>query len=290
MQSLVRKGEVKDLVADYGHVIVDECHHVSAFAFEQVLRKAKARYVLGLTATPIRKDGHHPIITMQCGPIRFRVDAKADAALRPFEHVVVPRPTGFQVEGDPMEAGIQALYARLVQDEERTEQVFRDLVEAVEAGRSPLLLTERVEHLEAFEARLAALPYRTVVFRGGMGKRQRAARMEELAAIPVTEKRVILATGRYIGEGFDDARLDTLFLALPISWRGTLQQYAGRLHRRHAGKEVVQIYDYVDREVPVLLRMYQRRLKGYQAMGYVLATSAGVEHEVKAGSGRTGPG
>lgn len=276
LQSLVRKGEVKDLVADYGQVIVDECHHVSAFAFEQVLRKVKARYVLGLTATPIRKDGHHPIITMQCGPIRFRVDAKAEAALRPFEHVVIPRPTGFRVEGDAMEAGIQALYARLVKDAPRNEQIFRDLIDAVEAGRSPLLLTERVEHLEAFESRLAPLPFRTVVFRGGLGKRQRRALMDELASIPKTEKRVILATGRYIGEGFDDARLDTLFLALPISWRGTLQQYAGRLHRRHAGKEEVQIHDYVDREVPVLERMYQRRLRGYRAMGYAVLDSGVV--------------
>jgi superfamily II DNA or RNA helicase len=278
LQSLVRKGEVKDLVADYGHVIVDECHHVSAFAFEQVLRKAKARYVLGLTATPIRKDGHHPIITMQCGPVRFRVDAKADAAMRPFEHVVLPRPTAFRAEGDAMASGIQALYGWLVQDEARNEQIFRDLTGAVEAGRSPLLLTERVEHLEAFESRLAPLPYRTVVFRGGMGRRHRRALMEELEAIPANEKRIILATGRYIGEGFDDARLDTLFLALPISWRGTLQQYAGRLHRRHAGKEVVQIYDYADMEVPVLLRMYQRRLKGYQAMGYaVLGSTTAVQ-------------
>lgn len=276
LQSLVRKGEVKDVVADYGHVVVDECHHVSAFAFEQVLRKVKARYVLGLTATPIRKDGHHPIITMQCGPIRHRVDAKAEASRRPFEHVVVPRPTLFRVEGDALEAGIQALYARLVQDEGRNEQIFRDLVQAVETGRSPLLLTERVEHLEVFRKLLEPLPYRTVIFRGGMGKRQRRALMEELAAIPAVEKRVILATGRYIGEGFDDARLDTLFLALPISWRGTLQQYAGRLHRGHADKTVVQIYDYLDAEVPVLLRMYHRRLKGYRAMGYTVAAAGGT--------------
>jgi superfamily II DNA or RNA helicase len=268
LQSVVRKGQVKDLVADYGHVIIDECHHVSAFAFEQVLRKAKARYVLGLTATPIRKDGHHPIITMQCGPIRYRVDARTAAALRPFEHVVLPRPTDFRVEGDPMEAGIQALYGRLVQDEARNDQILQDLVEALEAGRSPLLLTERVEHLELLAARLEPLPYRTVVFRGRMGRRQRKARMEELSSIPPTEKRVILATGRYIGEGFDDARLDTLFLALPISWRGTLQQYAGRLHRQHADKTVVQIYDYVDAEVSMLMGMYKRRLAGYRAMGY----------------------
>jgi len=273
LQSLVRKGEVKDLVADYGQVIVDECHHVSAFAFEQVLRKVKARYVLGLTATPIRKDGHHPIITMQCGPIRYRVDARVDAALWPFEHVVLTRPTAFRVEGDAMESGIQALYGRLAGDEERNARILRDLSASVEEGRSPLLLTERVDHLEAFERRLAAFPYRTIVFRGGQGRRQRRSIREELDSIDASEKRVILATGRSIGEGFDDARLDTLFLALPISWRGTLQQYAGRLHRRHADKKVVQIYDYVDTEVPVLMRMYQRRLRGYKAMGYTVPSA-----------------
>jgi superfamily II DNA or RNA helicase len=267
-QSLIRKGEVKDLVAEYGHVAVDECHHVSAFAFEQVLRKVKARYVLGLTATPIRKDGHHPIITMQCGPIRYRVDAKADAALRPFEHVVLPRPTDFYAQPEILEAGIQSLYGVLARDEARNEVILQDLVAAIEAGRSPLLLTERVEHLEEFERRLREHPCQVVVFRGGIGKKQRRALAETLAGIPETERRVILATGRCIGEGFDDARLDTLFLALPISWRGTLQQYAGRLHRLHAGKKVVRIHDYVDAEVPVLARMYQRRLRGYRAMGY----------------------
>lgn len=210
LQSLVRKGEVKDLVADYGHVIVDECHHVIAFAFEQVLRKVKARCVLGLTATPIRKDGHHPIITMQCGPIRFRVDAKADAVLSPFEHVVIPRLTGFRVEGDAMESGIQALYARLVQDEARNEQLFRELVEA---GRSPLFLTERVEHLEDFEARLAPLPYRTVVFRGGMGKRQRRTLMEEFASIPATEKR-----GCSWPRGGTSAKGSTMLVWTPCFW------------------------------------------------------------------------
>jgi len=212
---------------------------------------------------------------MQCGPIRYRVDARADAALRSFEHVVLPRPTAFRVEGDAMESGIQALYGRLAGDEERNARILRDVVAAVEAGRSPLLLTERVEHLETFERRLAPLPYRTIVFRGGQGRRQRRSIREELDSIGASEKRIILATGRSVGEGFDDARLDTLFLALPISWRGTLQQYAGRLHRRHADKKVVQIYDYVDTEVPVLMRMYQRRLRGYKAMGYTVPSAPG---------------
>ncbi len=231
IQSLNRKGAVNDMVAGYGQVIVDECHHISAFSFEQVLKEVKAKYVVGLTATPQRKDGHHPITVMQCGRVRYRVDARKQAALRPFGHVVVPRYTSFRNPTiDNVE--IQDIYAALVEDKLRKEMIFDDVLKALTAGRSPLILTERADHAD--------------------------------------EERVIITTGRYIGEGFDDARLDTLFLAMPISWRGTLQQYAGRLHRFNEGKRIVQIYDYVDKEMPVLNRMYEKRIHGYRAMGYTL--------------------
>jgi superfamily II DNA or RNA helicase len=266
------------MVSEYGQIIVDECHHLSAYTFEQVLRKAKARFVLGLTATPYRKDGHHPIIIMQCGPIRFRSTARTRGTDGPVEHVVVARSTGYQLKGDG-EPGIQDLYASLVTDERRNDLIFNDLLLSLEAGRSPILLTERTEHLEYFAARVKNFAKNVIVLRGGMGRRQRAEVAERLAAIPDGEERLLLATGRYIGEGFDDSRLDTLLLALPISWRGTLQQYAGRLHRAHAGKRVVRIYDYVDDEVPVLGRMYRKRLRGYRAMGYAITDGAvpGVE-------------
>ncbi len=267
-QSLHRKGRVKDLVADYGHVVVDECHHVPAFGFEQVLRQVKARYVLGLTATPIRKDGHHPIITMQCGPIRFNVGPKKAAVDRPFSHEVIPRWTSFVADPKAADAGIHALYSALARDPMRNELILSDVRKALGDGRSPLVLTERLGHLDELVARLEGAGVRLLVFRGGLGRRQRRQLAEEMRSIPDSEPRVIVATGRSIGEGFDDARLDTLFLALPIAWRGTLQQYAGRLHRAHAGKRVVRIYDYVDAGVPVLLRMYQKRVRGYRAMGY----------------------
>ncbi len=268
IQSLSRKGEVKDLVGEYGQVIVDECHHVSAFSFEQVLKRVKARYVLGLTATPIRKDGQHPIIMMQCGPIRFRVSAKKQAAERPFGHIVIPRTTSFRIPSGIEEPGIQDVYAALVADEQRNSMIFDDLLNSLEAGRSPLLLTERTEHLEHFAGRLKGFAKNVITLRGGMGKKQRRELAERIAAVPEGEERVLIGTGRYIGEGFDDARLDTLFLALPISWKGTLQQYSGRLHRLHGNKKVVKIYDYVDEHVPTLMRMYGRRLKGYKAIGY----------------------
>lgn len=273
IQSLGRKGEVKDMVADYGQVIVDECHHVPAFSFEQVLKQVKARYVVGLTATPVRKDGHHPIIMMQCGPIRFRVDAKEQAAARPFEHFVIPRATEFRLPPDApagSASSIQDIYAALAADGPRNDLIVSDLLHAVKSGRSPLLLTERARHLDELAERLQGLVQNVIVLRGGMGAKQRRAAAERLAAIPERQERVLLATGRYIGEGFDDARLDTLFLAMPISWRGTLQQYAGRLHRLHDRKRVVQIYDYADIQVPMLLRMYEKRLKGYGAIGYAI--------------------
>ncbi|MFC4770147.1 TOTE conflict system archaeo-eukaryotic primase domain-containing protein [Effusibacillus consociatus] len=191
LQTIHAKGEIKDFIADYGHIVVDECHHISAFSFEQVFKQAKAKYILGLTATLTRKDGHHPI-----------------------------------------------------------------------------LLTDRTSHLEYFKRRLQGFAKNVIVLRGGMGKKQLKAVQEQIRSIPGDQERVLLATGRFVGEGFDDARLDTLFLVTPISWKGTLQQYAGRLHRLYEGKHEVQIYDYVDTQVPMFMRMYKKRLKGYHSMGY----------------------
>lgn len=273
IQSLQRKGEVRDLVAEYGQVIVDECHHLSAFTFEQVLKQAKARFVVGLTATPIRKDGHHPIIFMQCGPIRFNLSARKAAESSVFEHRVVPRYTEFNQTSQDDEATIQDLYAALVTDGPRNDLIVGDLIETLQSGRSPLLLTGRTHHLEQFATRLSTFAPNVFILRGGMGRKQRHAALESIAAVPEGEPRVILATGSYIGEGFDDARLDTLFLAMPVSWKGTLQQYVGRLHRIHHNKKEVRVYDYVDAHVPMLARMFKKRLAGYEAIGYTVTWS-----------------
>ena len=267
LASLVRNGEVDDIVADYGHVIVDECHHIPAFSFERVLGEVRARYVLGLSATPIRKDGHHPIVFMQCGPIRHKVDARAQAAKRAFRHVVVERRTAFCPPPDVEARGIQGLYAARAADADRTSTVVADVLAALGRGRSPLVLTERTDHLMIIAEALGHEAPSVVVLRGGMGVKQRRAATERLASTPDHEPRVVVATGRYIGEGFDDPRLDTLFLAMPVAWRGTIQQYAGRLHRVHANKRVVQILDYVDVQVPVLARMFDKRLQGTHRLG-----------------------
>lgn len=286
IQSLNKKGVVADLVADYGHVIVDECHHLSAFSFEQVLKQVRAKHVVGLTATPVRRDGHHPIITMQCGPIRFRTDTKAQAAARPFAHRVVIRGTGFAMSATEGEQGIQAVYSALAADSARNELIVADVLAAIAAGRSPLVLTERTEHRDALAAALGGSAATVFTMSGGMGAKKRRAIAEAMAALPPEAPRVIVATGRCVGEGFDDARLDTLFLAMPIAWRGTLQQYAGRLHREHAGKADVIIYDYVDDGVPVLARMHLKRLAGYRAMGYEVAPD---EHIVPVDHGASDP-
>lgn len=277
LQSLVKKGVVDDRVADYGHVIVDECHHLSAHSFEQVVRQAKARYVLGLSATVARKDGHHPIIFMQCGPVRHRVNAKLQAAARPFEHYVIVQPTAFQPTRPPdgdKRLEFQTLYQELVGDSTRTARICDDVVEAVATGRSPLVLTERNDHLDALELGLSGRVPHVMVLRAGLGKTQRRALAERLSSIPSDAPRVIIATGKYIGEGFDDARLDSLFLTLPVSWRGTVAQYAGRLHRLFDGKREVRVYDYADLNVPMLARMFDRRCRGYEAIGYTIVLPA----------------
>jgi superfamily II DNA or RNA helicase len=268
MQSLVRKEGVDDVVGKYGHVIVDECHHVPAFSFERVLSEVRARYLVGLTATPQRRDGRQAITEMQLGPIRYRVDAKSQAARRPFEHSLIVRATGFRVPADPISGGIQDIYRLLAEDSERNQRIVDDIIAVLQEGRSPILLTERKDHLDHLAERLVPLVRHLIVLKGGTSGKERRQSLEQLASIPDSAERLVLATGRYVGEGFDDARLDTLFLAMPVSWKGTLVQYAGRLHRHHPRKIEVRIYDYVDREVPMLLRMFEKRLTTYRAIGY----------------------
>jgi very-short-patch-repair endonuclease len=254
-------------------VIVDECHHLSAQSFELVARRAKARFVTGLSATVNRKDGHHPIIFMQCGPVRYTVDAKSEAVARPFRHSVFVRPTSFRpiAEADPdMRLQFQGLYRELIADDDRNRIICDDVVQCLKEGRSPLVLTERKEHVIALEALLKPHLSHIVVLHGGTSARESRETQEQLAAIPEGEPRVLLATGRYIGEGFDDSRLDTLFLTLPVSWRGTIAQYVGRLHRLHDGKTEVRVYDYADLNVPMLSRMFDRRCQGYEAVGYTV--------------------
>lgn len=275
IQSLVRGDEVDNIVADYGHLVVDECHHLSAPSFEKVARRAKVKYVLGLSATVTRQDGHHPIVFMQCGPVRFRASARSQARQRPFAHRALLRSTAFRLP-EAMGGGrppIQQIYAALAEDEARNDLIFNDVLKVLEAGRSPLVLTARRDHAERLAERLHRFAHNVLFLRGGMGAKQRRSVMQRLEEIPDTEERVLVATARYIGEGFDDARLDTLHLAMPVSWRGTLAQYVGRLHRLHPAKREVLVYDYVDEGVPALGRMSEKRIRGYRNLGYSVERS-----------------
>ena len=264
MQSLSRKGEVSDLVANYGHVIVDECHHISAYSFESILKRVQAKYIVGLTATPIRRDGQHPIIFMQCGPIRHRAAAPEGI---PEDLAVVPRLVASSATMSP-EASIQDVFVQLTADAARTELIANEINENYLLGRKILVLTERTDHLDLIRQALPNTVGTVFVLHGRMPKKERDAILAELNNLPIEAPRVLIATGKLLGEGFDHAALDTLILAMPISWRGTLQQYAGRLHRNHGGKSDVRIFDFVDTCHPALGRMWRKRQQGYRAMGY----------------------
>lgn len=265
IQSLNSRGELKSFITQYGQIIVDECHHISAYSFEKVLKRIRAKYVYGLTATPIRKDGLHPIIFMQCGPVRYKTDAKAQAKIRPFKHTLIPTYTNFRSNS----TNLQEIYQSISKDEQRNQLLFDDVLNELDKGSSPLVLTERIEHLEFLRDKFKGFAKNIIVLTGKMNKKEQKMELERLAKIPDNEERLIIATGKYIGEGFDDPRLDTLFLAMPISWKGTLQQYVGRLHRIHSNKQEVKVFDYVDVHVPILKTMFEKRQSGYKSLGYV---------------------
>ena len=272
MQSVSRQGEVNPLVENYGQVIVDECHHVGAVSFDAILKRTKAKYVLGLTATPIRRDGQQPIIFMQCGPIRYTAASPAGA---PHDLEVLSRSRFTRIDL-PTDAGIQDVFRHLANDQARTESIASEVRDAVGQGRKVLVLTERTEHLDAIKTELDGLLPVPFVLHGRMSKKQRSALVADLNALPPDAPRVLLSTGKLVGEGFDHPPLDTLVLAMPVSWKGTLQQYAGRLHREHACKADVRIIDFVDTGHPALLRMWDKRQAGYKAMGYRLGRDMAV--------------
>ena len=267
LQSLCRRGEVDIRIKNYGHIIVDECHHISAVSFERVMMEANARYIIGLTATPYRRDGHQPIIIMQCGPVRYKIRLQTDDEA-PFSQKLIIRFTNFSCTWSD-EDTIHNIWPLLITDEERNQMICNDVMENLQEKRSPIILTERKEHLEILRQKLQDSVQHLVVLQGGMKAGIRKEMIAKLTNVPDDEARLILATGPYIGEGFDDPRLDTLFLAMPFSFKGKIVQYAGRLHRNYKGKTEIRIYDYVDSNMPVLQRMHKRRLKAYKALGYI---------------------
>ncbi|WP_205632026.1 DEAD/DEAH box helicase [Ectothiorhodospira sp. BSL-9] len=268
MQSLTRREDLGEFLDQYTQIIIDECHHLSAFSFESILKQAKAKYVVGLTATPVRRDGHHPIIFMQCGPIRHTASRPETV---PTKLEVWPKmlPAPELAPDSP----IQDVFRALATDDSRNRCIAEDVLAAYREGRKVLVLTERTDHLPLLQGALGNEIEHVFVLHGRLSRKQRMAVFAELESLDESTPRVLLATGRLIGEGFDHPPLDTLVLAMPISWKGTLQQYAGRLHREHVEKRDVRIHDYAEIDQPQLARMWARRQRGYRAMGYELKTT-----------------
>lgn len=280
IQSCLEENEIKPFVRDYGMVIVDECHHVSSVSFEQVLKQVRAHFVYGLTATPIRKDGHQPIIFMQCGKIRYTADAKSQMNRQNVVRTLIPRFTSFRNVSSETKTYTQIVEA-LATDEMRNKLIVDDVRKAINDGRTPIILTNLTSHVRVLAEMLSPYANHVVSLIGADSAKEKRQAMEKLEEIPATESLIIIATGKYIGEGFDYPRLDTLFLALPISWKGNIAQYAGRLHRDYDNKNEVRIYDYIDIRVPLCDSMYRKRLKGYASVGYGVPKSSEGNEELK---------
>ena len=285
MQSMFEADKsIKHMINQYGLVLVDECHHISATNFSRILSATDAKYAYGLTATPIRKDGHHPIIFMHLGPIRYKVDAKQEAKKRDFEHFIVPRFTSTRMPlyKNQEEWHITEVYQHICESSYRNELIVSDVVHAIDSGRNPLILTERTSHIEKLVNLMSDKDFEVIVLSGDLKTSERKESLRKIRALEDKDRFVIIATGKLIGEGFDEARLDTLFMAMPIAWKGTIAQYAGRLHRNFEGKDEVLIYDYVDVHIPVLERMYHKRLTAYRSVGYSVRSN-GTEHNIENG-------
>lgn len=270
LQSCMNDNEVKPFVRNYGMVIVDECHHAPAVNFERVLREVNASYVYGLTATPIRKDGHQPIIFMQCGDIRYMADAKSQQAQQSFRRLLIPRFTSHRnLKADG--GNYAQVIDELIESESRNKLILDDIASNLAEGRTPIILTARTAHVDLLAEECRQICPNVFRLVGNDSAKTKREVMEQLSLVPADEPLVVVATGKYVGEGFDLPRLDTLMLALPVSWKGLIVQYTGRLHRNYPGKSETRIYDYIDLRVPICDSMYRKRLHGYKAVGYSIA-------------------
>lgn len=272
LQSCMNDNEVKPFIRDYGMVIVDECHHAPAVNFERVLREVNARYVYGLTATPIRKDGHQPIIFMQCGEIRYTADSKSQRSQQSFRRLLIPRFTSHRkLNAD--DGNYAQVIDELIENESRNKLILDDVAANLAEGRTPIILTARTAHVDLLAEECRKICPNVIRLVGNDSAKAKREVMEQLSLIPADKPLVVVATGKYVGEGFDLPRLDTLMLALPVSWKGLIAQYTGRLHRNYPGKAETRIYDYIDLRVPVCDSMYRKRLHGYKAVGYSIAVA-----------------
>ena len=268
--SLCKNGKYHKMMNEYGLVLIDECHHSASETIANVLKEVKAKYVYGVTATPKRGDGLEKINYMLIGPIRYSYTAKEKAKEQGIQHLVYPRftrtvpPRGVITDKmHPNEA-----YEIIHNNDVRDEQIIEDVKNCVAAGRTPVVLSRYKDHSEKFYERLKGYADHVFLMTGNNSKKEHRKILEQMHQVDKNESLILIATGSLVGEGFDFPRLDTLFMATPVSFRGVVEQYAGRLNRDYAGKENVIIYDYVDNHIPMFNNMYMKRLKAYKQIGY----------------------
>ena len=274
--SLYKKGEFHPKLQEYGMVIVDECHHAASATVVGILREVKAKYIYGVTATPMRGDGLEKITYRMIGPVRYSYGARDMAKEQGIRHFVYPR---FTRTVSPHRLGEQMhvndAYKLIRDNAMRNEQIAADVKLCIEKGRSPVVLSKYKEHAKLLYERLRQHADRAFLLLGDNPKKEQKKLMEELRQVSREQSVLLVATGQLIGEGFDYPRLDTLIMAMPVAWKGVVEQYAGRLNREYEGKETVIVYDYVDRHIPVFDHMYAKRLRAYKQIGYEIC--AGIE-------------
>lgn len=278
--SICKNGEYHRRLKEYGLILVDECHHAASDTIVDILQEANAKYVYGVTATPFRGDGLEKINYMLLGPIRYRYTSKDRAKEQGIEHLVYPRftravaPRFSQDNMHPNEA-----YEIIRKNEDRDELIIRDVKQCVDGGRTPVVLSKYVEHLQRLYQRLINYADKVFLLSGRNSKREHKEILKQMNQVTPEESMILVATGKLIGEGFDYPRLDTLIMATPVAWKGVVEQYAGRLNRDYVGKKSVIIYDYVDSHIPMFDRMYHKRLKAYKQIGYDIFSGTGMQKQ-----------
>ena len=271
--SVCKKGEYHKRLKEYGLVLVDECHHAASDTIVDVLQEVNAKYVYGVTATPLRGDGLEKINYMLLGPIRYRFTSKDRAKEQGIDHLVYPRFTRTAPPALPSgKVNPNDVYEAVRDNEERDNLILSDVESCIEAGRTPVILSKYVDHSNKLYERLKAYADNVFLLSGDNSKKENQAVLEQMSRVKAAESMILVATGQLIGEGFDFPRLDTLIMATPVAWKGVVEQYAGRLNRDYDGKESVIIYDYIDCYIPMFDRMYFKRLKAYKQIGYNIYT------------------
>lgn len=279
IKTLWNKGKLNEITKNYGMIIIDECHHLAAFTYEQAINSVNSKYVYGFTATPNREDGHSPIVKMQCGNIRYEVDFKKFNENLGIPMIVKVKDTYLKFV-DPLinDYTINEINKLITKDMDRSEMIFNDVKEEYNKGKNILILTERIVHLEYLSSRMQKITNNIFVYKGGLGKKV-LKKYDESSQLVLeqNQNKIILATGSYIGEGFDDSSLDVLFLTMPISGITKVTQYTGRLHRKNEKKKEIIIYDYVDKNFKQTRNMFEKRKKTYEKLGYEIIDERSIQ-------------